>query len=353
MELENRNGNPVAIDILKGGNFVGSGSGLSVARKLMACNFQPQLLRTNDLLHKEEWLQLDQVVEGEVLRRLRGIQDLMQMGLEYNMRSVGLGKTVIQWETSSDMGPADVSMDGVARATQDKVLLSPTNLLPLYITHKDVTFSAREIAAGRMAGGTPIDTMNVQMAARKVAEALETMLFTGASEAISLPTKWGSAVSYSYTTAPNRVTTTLTYDWNNGSATPATILADVLSMKQAAIGNRFYGPYVLYVPVTYESVLDKDYSIVSNVVTDTIRSRILKIGNIVDVRVADFLPDKNVLLIQMTPDVVDLVVTQDPIIVPWEEQGGMLLHFKVMACMVPRMKSTFALRSGLIHYYHS
>src|SRR5579863_176344 len=112
--MEGRNNAPVSVEILDSNG----GSGGSVARKLMACNFKPQALRTNDWLHKEEWLQLDQVVIRESLRRLRGIQDLMAMGLEYNMRQVGLAKTVLQWETASDFGPAEIDMDGVARATQ-------------------------------------------------------------------------------------------------------------------------------------------------------------------------------------------------------------------------------------------
>lgn len=345
MEVANRNDTPVQLDVIQNGQVMMGGS---VARRLMAAGFQPSKLRNNEWLHKEEWLEMDTVVGRENQLRLRGIRDLMDMGLIYDLRRVGLAKTVLQWESISDYGAAEVDMDGVARATQDRLKVG-LNQLPLFITHKDVTFTAREIAAAHNSN-EPMDMENVQMAARKVAEALETMLFTGAIRTIQLPTAWGSALSYSYTTAPNRVTSTLAFGWLNGSATPASIVQDIMNMKQAAINGRFYGPWILYVPVNYTAVLDKDYSIVTNVVTNTIRQRILNIDGILDIRVADFLPNNNVLLVQMTRDVVDLVVCQEPIILPWEEQGGMLVHFKVLACMVPRMKNTYALRSGIVHY---
>ena len=95
--------------------------------------------------------------------------------------------------------------------------------------------------------------------------------------------------------------------------------------------------------------MDDDYAVTTSPMM-TIRERLLKIDNITDDKVADFLGAGQVLLVQMTRDVVDMVVAVDPMIVPWEEVGGMRLNFKVMTVMVPRMKLTQANRSGVVHY---
>jgi hypothetical protein len=36
-------------------------------------------------------------------------------------------------------------------------------------------------------------------------------------------------------------------------------------------------------------------------------------------------------------------------VVSWEGQGGMVLYFKVMAIMVPRIKLDHGARSGVVH----
>jgi hypothetical protein len=91
--------------------------------------------------------------------------------------------------------------------------------------------------------------------------------------------------------------------------------------------------------------------------TRTIRERILALGQIADIRVADRLAsgvtttvaDHSVLLVQMTRDVVDLAIAQDINTTSWQMYGGMVERFKVWACWVPRIKSDFDGRSGVVH----
>ena len=83
----------------------------------------------------------------------------------------------------------------------------------------------------------------------------------------------------------------------------------------------------------------------------SIISRVLEIPTLTDIKVADFLTADNVLMIQMTSDVVDMVVGMQPTTVQWETQGGFLLNFKVMAIMIPRLKNTDAGRSGIVHLF--
>lgn len=330
------------VDVISGGKAFGA-----TAARILEADFQPARLRTNDVLPIEVWKQFDQVLIQEALLRMVGVNDLLSRGLEYDLRSVGLGKTVLQWQTFSDIGGAEISMDGLSGAARDRGLFNYTNLLPLFITHKDVSFTLREIKEAQ-SGGQPIDTSNIALAMRKVAESVETLLFQGPSKAIQLPTVWGNAIAYGYTDAPHRATDSLSGAWDSATD-PTDIKNDVLAMKQAAIGNRMYGPYMMYIPTEYEKVMDDDYAVTTSAIT-TVRERILMIDGIQGVKVADFLPAGQVLLVQMTRDVVDMVVCVDPMIVPWEEVGGMRLNFKVMTVMVPRMKLTQANRSGIVHF---
>ena len=57
-----------------------------------------------------------------------------------------------------------------------------------------------------------------------------------------------------------------------------------------------------------------------------------------------------VILLQLTSDVVDIVVGMQPTTLQWEDMGGMITNFKVMAIMVPRIKDTQTSQSGIVHY---
>ena len=57
-----------------------------------------------------------------------------------------------------------------------------------------------------------------------------------------------------------------------------------------------------------------------------------------------------IILVQLTSDVVDMIDGLQPTMVQWESQGGMVVNFKVMAIMAPRMKSDAANQSGIAHF---
>jgi hydroxymethylglutaryl-CoA reductase len=55
------------------------------------------------------------------------------------------------------------------------------------------------------------------------------------------------------------------------------------------------------------------------------------------------------ILVQLTKDVARAVVGQDITTIQWEEKGGLVLKFKVMAIMVPQLRATFAGNCGILH----
>lgn len=291
-------------------------------------------LRTADTLRKDQWIELDNVLVEENMTRIRGVQDLLDNGLVKRIPN-GLGRTVLQYEKISDMNPANVSMDGMTRGENDRPDFTLAGI-PLPITHKDFFFNIRTLAASRRFG-EPLDDTAVRVAGRKIAEAREDMLFNGGKQFASLPI-------YGYTTHPNRNLETLGANW--ASATAAQILSDVGSMLSTLQSDRFYGPYVLYVPGNASVNLNADYS---TSYTRTIRQRILDYPEIQDVRVSDALATGNVVLVQMTSDVVQMVEGEPLQTVQWDIEGGMGVNFKAFEIMVPLIKASSEGRSGIVH----
>ena len=80
----------------------------------------------------------------------------------------------------------------------------------------------------------------------------------------------------------------------------------------------------------------------------TIRQRILDLDGIQKVRVVDRLTDDVCLLVQMTSDVVDLVDGMPIQTIEWDTEGGFIHNYKVMTIQVPRVKSDYNNKSGVV-----
>ncbi len=299
-------------------------------------------MRTNApaMLQYDEWKDIDRTVTAVAVDRLVGIKQLMARGLIHNLGSIGL--TVSLWENSSDMTPAQVSMSGVARSAKDAVQFE-SQQVPVPVIHKDFTINIRRLEASRMFG-EGVDTIQATIATRKVAEASEDMLYAGH------PTKVDGSTIYGYANHPNRNPVDMTKQWTDPTKTGAEILADVQAMLAALRADHFFGPFSLTIPGAYETKLDSDHAPGTSD-NRTIRERIMQLSGISEIVVADRLANHNVTLVQMTTDVVDLAIAQDITTVQWQEMGGLIQEFHVMAVWVPRLKSDFAGQMGVAHLY--
>lgn len=331
---------PLDLITNQGGQRVAYGS---VAERLLANGMDPTNLRTNAVLKKDEWILLDTAVVTVARERLQAAADLVSMGLVYNVPN-GLGTTVVQHQTQSDMIEATVSMDGVTAVTRDRVRFSLVNT-PLPVIHQDFQITARALEASRR-GGMPLDTTQAAEASRSVAEKIEDLVINGIPTGAVFGFGADSGQIFGYTNRTGRNTVTLTTQWNDTSKTGEAILADVIAMVDAAQADRMYGPYILYVPSNYWVYLQKDFKANSDKST---LGRLKEIAGLLDVKVSDKLAAHNVVLVQMTSSNVDLVTGMSPTTVEWSEQGGLVLNFKVMAIMVPRVKLDYGSRSGVVH----
>ena len=326
--------NETITDVLQLGGGTARGTG-SIAARLLQSGFDPASLRTNDLLRRDEWIQYDQAIIEVARERLIGVADLLNAGLRYDIPN-GLGTTRLEWERMGDMDAANINMSGVTEGDRDRVVFD-LEFMPLPIIHKDFSLNIRVLEASRTTG-QPLDVTQAAIAARKVADKTEDLLFNGS---YIIGTQ-GSI--YGYRTAPDRNTGSVTADW--AAATGANIITDVLAMIDLMITDNMFGPYTIYVPYDAHTNMSNDFKTESD---KTIMQRVLEVPGIAAVRPSAFIPSGEVIMVMLVRDVVDMVVGMQPTPLEWSEMGGLVTKFKVMSIMVPRMKSTYSGQSGIVH----
>lgn len=335
---------PTQVDYITGDahGLITGGTG-NVAQTLIANNMNPMALRTNATLLKDEWIELDTAIVNIARERLVVAGDLLERGLRMNVQNA-LGTLVVQHQTASEFTAAEVSMDGVTKTQGDRQTFNLVST-PLPVIHKDFQIQLRHLEASRRQGQS-IDVSQAEEATRQVSETIEGMTLNGLTSGDTLGFGTSSAQLFGYTNRTSRNTVTLAQAWDASGKTGEEILDDVLAMITAAHNDRMFGPYMLYVPGDYYVALLDDFKAQSD---KSILSRLLEIPSIIDIKAADKMTADNVVLVQMTRSNVDMVVGMEPTVVAWEGQGGMVLNFKVMSIMVPRIKLDAGSRSGIVH----
>lgn len=287
-------------------------------------------------LRKDEWKLLDSAVIRTAQNRLRVVADMRGAGLQYVIGN-GLAKTQLDYEDLSDINEASISMDGIRRGSSDRVHYDLKSL-PLPIVHHDFALPSRQVLVSQN-GSTPIDTTWAELAGRKVAEKIEDLTL---GEVASY--KYAGGYVYGLTTFPNRLTASLTAPTG---ANNATVVSEVLAMRQQLYDNNFYGPFMLYNSPTYDQYMDTDYSTAKG--DNTLRDRLRAIEGITDVRTSDRLSNTTLLMVQQTPDVARMVIGLDVTTVQWQSHGGFQENFKVMAIIVPQIRADQANQCGVCH----
>lgn len=293
---------------------------LTRLRPVLATNADP--MASNATLRKDEWERLDQRV-NEVLRdRLTVVDDLRSRGL---VEPVSLGTIIRRTERLQDFDDAELSYDGDTAPQRDRPdYLADTRPVP--VISKDFDINWRQLEASRTHGDA-LDTTAAETSARKVMDRLQDLITNGASGG---PT--GSGIP-GLTDATNRLTDNSFDQWNGGSGTP---IDDVESMLSSLYGRNLFGPFILYVPKNYWAFLQGDYN--DNKGDRTFLERIEAFADIQTVRPLDALADHNLVMIQMTRDVIDLSEAQAVTTVQWEK-NPFVTHFRVLQVAGPHIKN--------------
>jgi hypothetical protein len=306
--------------------------------------YEPKIIgNASATLRKDAWKWLDTVVVKAAKPRLKAVMDLRSSGLTYTLPN-GLGTTVLETQTQSDIGPASVSMDGLRKNPNDRPIYG-LNFLPLPIVHKDFSYSARQLATAARSG-SPLDTTTAELAARQVADETERLLL--GTSTVADQYSYGGGNVYGLTDFPQRITKTITAPTASGWV-PKTLLSEVQSMIELARLKFHYGPFTMYVAGTWSQYLGSDY--VANFPSKTLRDRILDLEEISDIVALDYLSGAkfDIVLLQKTSDVARLVLGMDITTVMWDTEGGLQKNFKVMSIIVPQLRSDHNSNTGIVH----
>ena len=319
------------------------------------CNYgyPVPLLANAATLRKEEWIQLDRTVVPSARERLRVAADL-EAACPYGGFNA-IGKATLEYQAMSDPGRAVVDMDLLTDATTDTPLFLLRSV-PLPWTHSDFGYSDRELQISR-SGGTGLDLTMGEISGRRVGESVDDQTH-GIVTGIQYGTQTAGAGTHNlnsqifgYVNYTNRNTKT-----NNTIPTgsnASTIFSEILAAIETLQADRYYGPYVMYHSTEYSRYMNDVFSVSGgNHPGETLRSMLMKIPDIRDVRRVDRWDSTygfQYVLVQMTPDVCQMVTGVDITTYQWQEKGGLALRFKVGCIKVPRMKSDYSGRCGFLH----
>lgn len=307
-------------------------------QSLITVNRQEFAVNTPTPFTKDAWKELDKTVIQAAMQRLKLVADIRSAGLTVTIGN-GMGKTSFEYQSMSDIDDAVLSMDPVVRSAMNRPYTELKNI-PLPVIHKDVVFSARDIAISR-SGGVALDTTSLDLQTRKVAEMAEKLAI-----GVGTPYVIGGGILYGLTTFPQRLTKTINNP-TGGTWTPDKTLSDVLAMRDQSTAARHYGPWKLYCSSSWDQYMDNDYSAAKGDLT--LRKRLKEVEGISDVVTLDFLSGYQLLLVQMTANCIREVVGMEIQPIQWEEAGGMEIHMKVMGIMVPNPRADFYDRTGIVH----
>ncbi len=291
-------------------------------------------------MRRDAWKEIDKAVVDVAKPRLKAVGLLTSAGLSYNIPN-GMGKTVLETTTQSDIGPADVSMSPRRKNGNDRPVYELA-FLPLPIVHKDFDFDIREIEVSRNSN-TPLDLTTAKLAARRVAEETEKLLLGVSTVADQY--SYGGGKIYGYTDFPDRLTKTLTAP-TDPSWTGTIFVQEVLAMVAQAKAVFHYGPYQLLISTGWDRYLGDDYKAQGD---RTTRERVEAIVDLSSVQTVDYLTNFDVILIQMSEDVVRMINGMDIVTVQWDTEGGMVKNFKIMSILVPQLRSDQNGNAGIVH----
>lgn len=292
-------------------------------------------LANNAFLNQEEWEILDKAVFEMAKLRLGAYQDLS--GLK---RKSSLAAWYSKWRVASERIGANVTMDFRTRVDYDRTD-KKTYGVPIPIISSAYTLGRRELLSAR-AAGQQVETFEAQEASAAVMEKAEDILINGDTSVVIA----GNSIP-GYRTLAARDTGTAAAYGGGDFGTIANITDTFLGMLSALAAKRFYGPFNCYIHNTQYHQMLAFYTDGSG---QTALDRVLKLPAIKSVKPNDLIGTAgDLLMAQMTRNVVDLEVALTLENRRWEAPDGSAMFFVVMMSAVPRLKTDYAGNAGIAH----
>lgn len=301
---------------------------------------------TTGTLTKDEWKALDGSIRTIAHRRMRLVELLRSSGCVIPI-SNGLGTTVFEWESMSDLSGASLSMDGLPQDQVDR-LIYKLESIPLPIISKNWRVNLRHLSASRNRG-QPLSTNLASECARVIADYTENMFINGTGSFT-----YGGGTLYGLTDYPGRTTGTLSGDWAASGVSGGDILADVQAMVAAADAQFHYGPYIMMIPQRYNTKMTSDYR---TTVGDnrTIEERLLALKRIKEIVYTDFFGTgaTDVVLFEPNKETVAVVEGLPLTDYFYQSLGGWVDEHKVATITVPLIREDLNGQCGIVHYKQS
>jgi len=291
-------------------------------------------LRTNAFLSREEWERLDAAIAKRIAQRINIVGDLQAAGLS---DTLPIGVYLSKWRVASERIAAQVTMEFETRVDSDRSDFKHY-AVPVPIYQTDYDFGRRYLESVRLAGRN-VETTEAELAAEAVVETVESVIVNGSTD-ISVE---GYTIPGLRTLA-SRTTGTAAAFGGGDFGTISNILPTFLGVYSTLSGNRYYGPFNIYIANTqYVEMLNRYTDGSSKTALQVIEE--LPFVNFV--KANDLMTAGEMVWYQPSSDVIDLRVALDMENVRWEAPDQSRAYYKVMWAGVCRMKTDYAGNAGI------
>jgi len=310
--------------------------GAVIARNSNASKLKELVTNATTLRHEDFLTIRDKVTEVR-RRTLNGIADLEAAGLSF---PVDIAEQLIGFENVNEFQEAKQEMNPNSFQNNDTVFNE--FYVPNPITHQSFSVPWRQ------QGFDYKRSLGLTETTRQVAEKLEEMLFNG-NPNIVINFNGTLNVLYGYTTHPNRGTGTIS-DWTLAANQDKIVdeLIEQIGLMRSGQGGVALNSVVVYVANDIWNITQKDY--VSTFPSKTIVERMKDIAEVKDVKPAEKLASKQVMLVEMMERTIELAKASDVISVPHVKTNPMAPQvLTTYAAMVPQIKVDSNSATGIRH----
>lgn len=268
------------------------------------------------------------LIDAGLVKPLPNWLQILRLAFD-NVNDVGAAKQTMEFDVQYDRALQDIKRQGI----------------PIYGTWEAFSFGSRFLSVAEGAN-YPVETNRAEQATRNVNYSIEYQGING------LP------FNIDGETAPGILTNpAITYDYTGNKTLAAQtgeeLKSTVLGMVDKAVAKNKYGPYAWVVGTVGSNRLNDDYKTGANTATTTIRQRLTEMvfdGRPLQIIPADLMPADYSALIQMTSDVIDVVVGQGPQNYSWETNNGPFsaVESMVLACTIVRVHQDYNGDTGIV-----
>jgi len=296
-------------------------------------------------LERDEYETLSDRIIQTYKRELVGIDDLQAEGLT---RNISLATQVDLWQTVSEVTEAEVTMDGEDQAQNDGVEYT-TQGAPVPIVHKDFRIPQRELETSRRMNND-LRTDTAAEVSRAVAEMMNKVLFQGWNPGVDTA-RGDNYTLHGYTSGPVSASVSGS-DFGTAGNIRDVFTASIDKLmdenNQSPAGSGFI-PYVSQTQYReYRNAIDPDGDgnlTVRQRVEDEFDAEIQEPRSVPDY----VLPDGEMVMVNPSPDVVELAEAEGIQTIEWSSGSGMTNFYKIMAAHAPELKTDAKGNKGIVH----